>query len=152
MISESGTFLAANRSFGSMIEVSAGIVVSNGMILCTRKGESRYAYLSHRYEFPGGKVESGETPVDALIREFKEELRADVLEESITALVPVEYDYPDFSVRIHPFIIHADNLRIELTEHESSIWLPVDELRDVDWIAADELIVDELEHQLNRLG
>ena len=58
-----------------MIEVSAGIVFSRGKVLCTRKGESRYGYLSHRYEFPGGKLESGETPVDALVREFGEELK-----------------------------------------------------------------------------
>lgn len=63
----SGTFLAAADLLDPMIEVSAGIVFSRGKVLCTRKGESRYGYLSHRYEFPGGKLESGETPVDALV-------------------------------------------------------------------------------------
>lgn len=130
-----------------MIEVSAGIVISRGFVLCTRKGESRYGYLSHRYEFPGGKLEPHETPADALIREFEEELKVDIRGLPMTPLAVVDYDYPDFSVRIHPFVIHADDLKFELTEHESSIWLPEDGLREVEWIAADELIVDELEVQ-----
>ncbi len=141
----SGTFLAAADLLDPMIEVSAGIVFSRGKVLCTRKGESRYGYLSHRYEFPGGKLESGETPVDALIREFGEELKADIRGDSIIPLPVVDHDYPDFSVRIHPFVIRADDLEVQLTEYEDQSWLPINELRGIEWIAADELIVNELE-------
>lgn len=141
--------LAAHRSLGLMIEVSAGIVVSRGMVLCTRKGESRYRYLSHRYEFPGGKLEPSESPVDALIREFEEELRVDIRGCPMVPLAVIDYDYPDFSVRIHPFVIRADDLRFELTEHEDSLWLLWNGLHEVDWIAADESIIDEVEAQFH---
>lgn len=141
--------LAAYRSLGLMIEVSAGIVVSRGMVLCTRKGEFRYGYLSHRYEFPGGKLEPSETPIDALIREFEEELRVDIRRRPMDPLAVIDYNYPDFSVRIHPFVIHADDLHFELTEHENSIWLPWNELHEIEWIAADELIIDELESRFH---
>ncbi len=127
-----------------MIEVSAGIVRSNEKILAMKKGQSKYDYLSFKYEFPGGKIEPGETPIDALKREFKEELRVDLNNVNIQKMNDINYDYPDFLVKIYPFLIDTNQFEFQLTEHVDYQWLDLDSITNVDWVAADKIIVEDL--------
>ena len=131
-----------------MIEVSAGIVISHGKILCTQRGEAKYPYLSYKYEFPGGKSEPGESSLQALVREFKEELEAIVNESETTFFCDTIYNYPDFSVKLHSFVIEDDHFSFSLTEHVSYKWLDVGQLDDVDWAEADKEIVVALKEYL----
>lgn len=131
-----------------MVEVSAGIIISKGRILCTQKGIAKYDYLSHKFEFPGGKLEKGETPKDAIIRELSEELSTDISKSKITMLNTVEHTYPDFTVTLHNFIIESDAFEFRLTEHESSLWVEPDQLRDIDWAEADWKVIPALEEYL----
>ena len=127
-----------------MIEVSAGIVRSKGKILAMKKGQSKYDYLSYKYEFPGGKVESGEAPIDTLKRELQEELKASLDNATIKQISEIYYDYPDFSVKIYPFLIDVDIFEFKLTEHVEYQWLDPKSLVEVNWVDADRIIVDEL--------
>ncbi len=138
-------FLAAADLGSCMFVISAGIVYDGSRYLCFRKGEAKYPYLSHRYEFPGGKVEPGETPEQALVREFSEELELSVDIDALRPVGEVQYSYPDFDVLIHAFLVPMDSCEPVLTEHESAGWFGRDELRSLDWIEADRLIVDLLE-------
>ena len=127
-----------------MIEVSAGIVRLKGKILAMKKGQSKYDYLSYKYEFPGGKVEPGEAPIDTLKREFQEELKAKLDNATIKQMSEVYYEYPDFSVKIYPFLIEIDTFEFELTEHVDYQWLDTTSLIEVDWVEADRIIVEGL--------
>ncbi len=124
-----------------MVEVSAGIIVSDSKILCFQKGEARYPYLSFKYEFPGGKVEPGEDPRDTIIRELSEELKMDISNDDIIHLCDTSYDYPDFSVTLHSFLIFKDDVRFTLTEHISYVWSELSRLDSLDWAEADKAIV-----------
>ena len=127
-----------------MIEVSAGIVKSGNEILCFQRGPSKYGYLSNKFEFPGGKVEPGETPYEALVREFKEELKVDISGCNIQPLCTVDHTYPDFSVRLHAFIVDVESFDYTLTEHLSSKRIAKKTIDEIDWADADVLIVNEL--------
>ena len=127
-----------------MLEVSAGIIHDGNRILCFRKGESRRPYLSHRYEFPGGKLESGETPAQALVREFQEELRLPIEEESLEFLCTLDHAYPDFEVRIHAFLVPFQGTDPVLTEHEDMTWSPLSKLHELDWVEADLRIIPKV--------
>ena len=127
-----------------MLEVSAGIIRDGDRILCFRKGESRHSYLSHRYEFPGGKLESGETPAQALVREFQEELRLPVEEDSLEYLCTVDHSYPDFDVCIHAFLTQYNGQDPTLKEHVSMIWVDVNNLLSLDWAPADLKIIPSI--------
>jgi len=131
-----------------MLEVSAGIVISDSRVLCFRKGISKYPYLSHKYEFPGGKIENGESPEEALIREFREELSAEISSQDIQPLGLFTYSYPDFSVNLHAFVINTNDFRFILSEHESCIWSSAEKLDQFDWAAADRDIVKSLKQVL----
>jgi 8-oxo-dGTP diphosphatase len=127
-----------------MIEVSAGIVRSGNEILCFQRGPSKYRYLSNKFEFPGGKIEPGETPYEALVREFREELKVDISKNNIQPLCTVEHTYPNFSVRLHAFIIDVNSFDYTLTEHLSSKTITKESIDEIDWADADVLIVNEL--------
>jgi len=106
---------------------------------------SKYDYLSNKYEFPGGKIEPKESAKEALIREFKEELKADVSNCHIKRLTESTYNYPDFSVTLYPFILECEKFDFTLTEHIGFKWLDPSDLWSVDWAEADKEIVRELE-------
>jgi len=128
-----------------MVEVSAGVIVCNNTILCVQKGHVKYPYLSNKWEFPGGKVENNETPKDTIIRELSEELKTDISKQTIQHLCDTEYDYPDFHLLMHSFLIFSDNISFTLTEHKSFKWCTVEELRTLDWTEADKAVVEVIE-------
>ena len=124
------------------IEVVAAIIQNNNQILCVQRGPSKYAYVSHKYEFPGGKVEAGETKEQAIIREIKEELQMDIINPQF--YLTVEHTYPDFAIVMHSFLCATETQKITLTEHIDAKWLKNSELEFLDWAEADVPIVKKL--------
>ena len=124
------------------IEVVAAIVVNDGKILCAQRGKNKLDYLSEKFEFPGGKLESDETLEQALAREIKEELNMSISVDRL--LLTVEHVYPDFKIIMHSFICCTQSRALLLNEHLQVLWLGVNELDSLDWAAADLPIVDQL--------
>jgi 8-oxo-dGTP diphosphatase len=124
-------------------EVVAAVVVHQDKILCVQRGDGKYAYVSRKYEFPGGKVEPEETEEAALIREIKEELDMAISIEN--KLITVEHDYPDFHITMHTYLCSCENPKVTLSEHIDYKWLSQAELKSLDWAAADVPIVEKLE-------
>lgn len=124
------------------VEVVAAIIFNNKEILCVQRGESKLLYISKKYEFPGGKIELGETKEEAIKREILEELEMliNIQEEFLT----VTHQYPDFILTMHTFICNCKNRELNLTEHIDFKWLRKDELAHLDWAAADIPIVNGL--------
>ncbi len=127
-----------------MVEVSAGIILSEGKILAMKKGVAKYDYLSNKYEFPGGKVEPGEEPIETLKRELFEELKADISKSTITHVADIFHEYPDFSVVIHSYLVRADNFDFSMTEHVGYKWISPEEINGLDWVEADRKIIRKL--------
>lgn len=125
------------------LEVVAAVIQHQDKILCALKGEHKYPYLSNKYEFPGGKVELGETLEQALIREIKEELNLDI--EVTEYLLTVEHDYPHFNIELATFMCATKTIEeLALSEHQDVQWCTIDELEQLDWAAADISIVKYL--------
>ncbi|MDQ7051036.1 MAG: (deoxy)nucleoside triphosphate pyrophosphohydrolase [Enterobacterales bacterium] len=124
------------------IEVVAAIIQCGKEILCVQRGPEKFEYISKKYEFPGGKVEVGETRENALIREIKEELDLDIIKPKF--FYTVNHQYPDFYIRMHSFICLVENKVITLTEHIDLQWLEIDVLENLDWAAADMPIIKKL--------
>lgn len=121
------------------IEVVAAIIKQEEKIFTTQRG---YGQFKGFWEFPGGKIEVGETPQQALIREIKEELDIDI--EVGAFIETVEYDYPQFHLTMHCFVCTMISGDMVLKEHEDSKWLTKDILDSVDWLPADEVIIEKL--------
>ena len=122
------------------VNVVAAIIVRDGKILATQRGYGEY---KDGWEFPGGKIEPGELPEDALVREISEELDASIEVEDY--LTTVEHDYSDFHLSMQCFFAFLkDDSHLKLLEHEASRWLSFDELDDVDWLPADIKVVEAL--------
>ncbi|MBM7562865.1 (deoxy)nucleoside triphosphate pyrophosphohydrolase [Fusibacter tunisiensis] len=126
------------------IEVVAAAIVANGLVLCTQRGLSKHAYISHKFEFPGGKVEPGEKGSEALMRELKEELDLSIDITEAHYLMTVDHQYPDFRVIMHAYIIKEDEISIKLNEHIDHIWANDEIINTLDWASADVPIVDLL--------
>ena len=119
------------------IRVTAAIIRSGELIFATQRG---YGEFKDGWEFPGGKIEPGERPKDALIREIREELDADILVGEL--LTRVEYDYPEFHLSMDCFWAEmAPGSELKLKEHEAARWLEPSELDQVDWLPADIEVV-----------
>ena len=122
------------------IQVVAAIIHdAEGRIFATQRG---YGEFKDGWEFPGGKMEAGETPEEALRREIWEELETRIDVERLVETV--EYDYPQFHLTMHCFLCRVESGRLELKEHEEARWLAKDELNEVDWLPADLQIIDKL--------
>ncbi|HIF9153078.1 TPA: (deoxy)nucleoside triphosphate pyrophosphohydrolase [Photobacterium damselae] len=124
------------------IEVVAAVLMNGGQFLAVQRGESKLSYVSKKWEFPGGKVEAGETLVTAITRELEEELRIIIAEPQF--LLTVEHSYPDFDITMHCFVVDVPTRELELTEHLDFRWLNKDQLWDLDWAAADVPAVEML--------
>lgn len=127
------------------IEVVAAIIKHEDKILCVQRGENKFDYISKKYEFPGGKIELGETKEQTIIREIKEELLMNIQTE--TEFLTVEHEYPDFILTMHSFICSCNNNKVHLTEHIDYKWLSLSELEGLDWAGADVPIVEKLIQQ-----
>ena len=124
------------------LQVVAAIICKDNRIFATQRG---YGEVSGQWEFPGGKVEPGETPEEALIREIKEELDIEI---SVGKYIhTVEYDYPTFHLSMLCFICKILSGSLVLKEHEEARWLEKDNLYSVDWLPADLEIVSLLERE-----
>ena len=121
------------------IEVVAAIIIKDGKVFATRRG---YGEFQGWWEFPGGKMEAGESPQEALKREIHEELDAAV--EVKELLETVEWDYPDFHLKMHCFICSLLSESLHLNEHEAASWLTHETLRSVRWLPADEILLDTI--------
>ena len=121
------------------IEVVAAIITHNDQIFATQRG---YGEFKDGWEFPGGKMEPGETPQQALMREIREELDTEI--EVGSLVETVEYDYPNFHLTMHCFLCTIRSGELVLKEHEAAKWLTREELDSVDWLPADVKVVEKL--------
>ena len=124
------------------IEVAAAIIIKEGKVFATQRG---YGEWQGWWEFPGGKIEPGECPQDALKREIKEELDAEI--EVGDLLETVEWDYPAFHLTMHCYICTLTSESMHLNEHEASAWLTKETLDSVKWLPADLVLLDKIQVQ-----
>ena len=124
-----------------VIRVVAAIIVDNGKIFATQRG---YGEFKGGWEFPGGKIETDETPQEALAREIKEELGVEIKVEAL--IDTVEYDYPTFHLSMDCFWAEIISGDMVLREHEAAKWLIKDELDSVAWLPADVTLVEKIKN------
>ena len=122
------------------INVVCAVIVNKGRIFACQRG---YGEWKDWWEFPGGKIESGESPEEALQREIREELSIDIsIDRHLTT---VDYDYPDFHLTMHCYLCHLkDDIQPYLLEHEAARWLGKGELEEVKWLPADVEVIKAL--------
>ena len=121
------------------VEVVAAIIQRDGLVYATQRG---YGEWKDWWEFPGGKVEPGESCEAALIREIREELTVEIQVEQ--RLYTVEYDYPTFHLVMHCYFCKLASGHLTLLEHEAARWLSQQELDAVEWLPADKVVVEKL--------
>lgn len=121
------------------VDVVAAVIVRDGMVLATQRG---YGEWEDWWEFPGGKVEQGETPEQALVREIDEELNAKIDVDSY--LCTVEYDYPKFHLSMKCYLCSLSDSGFQLLEHEAARWLTRAHLDEVGWLPADVQVVEAI--------
>ena len=122
------------------IKVVAAIIRKDNKVFATQRG---YGDYKDWWEFPGGKVEPGETPEDAIVREIREELDTVITVERF--LTTVEHDYPEFHLSMDCYWAKIESGRLTLLEHEAAKWLPLDDLWQVRWLPADVKVVKAIE-------
>ena len=127
------------------INVVAAIIIKDNKIFATQRG---YGEFKDGWDFPGGKVEQGEAPENAIVREIKEEL--DTVIEVKEYFDTVEYDYPNFHLSMKCYICTVVSGKLELLEHEAAKWLDKDSLDSVAWLPADLGLVDKLKDYLSK--
>ena len=127
---------------GKTVRVTAAVICRENKIFATQRG---YGDYKDWWEFPGGKIEPGETPEEAIAREIKEELDTSIAVERY--LMTVEYDYPEFHLSMDCFYCSVESGRLTLLEHEAATWLPINDLRMVKWLPADLIIIERLEKE-----
>lgn len=121
------------------IEVVAAIIEHGGKYLATQRG---YGDFKGMWEFPGGKIESGEAREEALVREIREELRMEITADRL--LCTTEHDYPTFHLTMHCYLCHITEGTPHLTEHLDARWLAPEELHSVQWLPADVAVTRAL--------
>lgn len=125
------------------VNVVAAIIIKDKKIFATQRG---YGEFKDGWEFPGGKVEKGETPENSIVREIKEELDTEIKVKEY--FDTVEYDYPNFHLSMKCYICSVQSGKLELKEHEAARWLDSDSLLSVDWLPADLGLVEKLKQYL----
>ena len=125
------------------INVVAALIVHEGRIFATQRG---YGDRKGYWEFPGGKVEPGEAPEDALVREIREELATRIsVDRYVTT---IEWDYPAFHLSMRCYLCSVVSGNLTLLEHEAAAWLDSGHLRSVQWLPADETIISDIQRIL----
>ncbi len=122
--------------------VVAAVVLQDGKYLCMQKGKTKFDYTSYKFEFPGGKIEPGETPQEALKRELLEEMNFPI--EVDQELITVSHTYPDFSITMTAFLCRALAPTFVMNEHVAFEWRAKEDLSSLDWAAADIGIVKRI--------
>ncbi len=125
------------------VRVAAAIIIQDDKVFATQRG---YGAFKDGWEFPGGKIEDGETPREALVREIKEELDTEI--EVTDFLETVEYDYPDFHLSMDCFFCTIRSGELVLKEHEAARWLTAETLDSVEWLPADLGLVADIKKYL----
>lgn len=125
------------------IRVVAAIIIEKEKVFATQRG---YGGFKDGWEFPGGKIELGETPETAIVREIKEELDTEI--EVVKLLDTVEYDYPQFHLSMDCFICKIKSGDLVLKEHEAAKWLTKENLDSVDWLPADLSLVEKIRSEM----
>lgn len=128
-------------------DVVAAVVEIDNEILCMQRGQSKYSYTSCKWEFPGGKIEVGETPQQALIRELHEEMDYNVV--PLRRLAKVEHEYPDFSISLDAWLCKAVTREFKMKEHIAYRWLKPQDVKSLDFAAADRNIIELLSKKQN---
>ena len=127
------------------IEVVAAVIRKGDRIFATQRG---YGDFKDWWEFPGGKIEPGETPEEALLREIREELSAEIRIGRL--LKTVEWDYPAFHLTLHCFLCTPVSESLHLNEHEAARWRDAAEIHSVRWLPADEDLLPLIALELSR--
>ncbi len=127
------------------VNVVAAVIQSGDKIFATARG---YGEFRGQWEFPGGKVEAGETPDEALKREIREELRVDI--DVGNLIDTIEYDYPAFHLSMKVFWCSITSGNIELVEAESAKWFGADELETVPWLPADLTLLKQIKSEIGK--
>lgn len=121
------------------IEVVAAIIIKDSEVFATQRG---YGEFKGWWEFPGGKIESGECPQEALVREVREELDAEISVDQLIDII--EWDYPTFHLTMYCYICTLNSESIHLNEHEAAIWLSRENLSSLKWLPADKLLIEKI--------
>ena len=124
------------------VDVVAAIIKQGDKILATQRG---YGDFAGGWEFPGGKIEQGETPEQAIVREIHEELEARIAVDSLVTVV--DHDYSAFHLHMHCFLCHVVDGRLELHEHTAARWLDRESIDSVAWLPADEKVIQAIKDQ-----
>lgn len=124
------------------INVVAAVIESGGKYFATQRG---YGEFKDWWEFPGGKIEPGETPEEALQREIREELETEISVDR--HLATVDYDYPSFHLHMACYICHVATGNLHLVEAEDARWLAKEELDSVEWLPADKEVIEIIKNQ-----
>ena len=127
-----------------IVVVAAAVIRKGDMIFATQRG---YGDFKDRWEFPGGKIEPGETPQEALEREIREELCADIEIESYVDTV--EWDYPAFHLTMHCFMCSLKSESLRLNEHEAARWVSARDLESLDWLPADRGLLPQILNEID---
>lgn len=122
------------------IEVVAAVILQEGKLFATQRG---YGEWKDWWEFPGGKIESGETPEEALKREIREELATEI--EVKELLTTIDYDYSKFHLTMHCYLCTILNGQPSLLEHEDARWLEMNEVNSVRWLPADKDVIEKFD-------
>ena len=124
------------------IEVVAAVIQHQNKILAVQRGTHKYPYLANKWEFPGGKMEAGESQEQTIRREIKEELSMEI--QPIKHLLSHTHHYPDFSIELHTWLCEPVGEGMELNEHQACVWLEAKDLKELDWAEADVPVVEVL--------
>ena len=124
------------------VEVVAAIIKHDGRVFATQRGYGDYV---GGWEFPGGKVEPGETGEQAIVREIEEELACHIgVERFVTT---VDWDYEAFHLTMHCYLAHVESGELQLLEHSAARWVDATDIDEVDWLPADVLVVNAIKEQ-----
>lgn len=126
------------------LEVSCGIIIKDQQILCVQRNIGKYDYVSLKWEFPGGKLEVGEKADQALQRELLEELDIDVDISNIKHFCTINHRYPNFDITLFCYICSVKFITVNLKEHIDMKWVTADTIFELDWAAADLVVVKAL--------